>query len=95
MQTQSCASSSPFYNSQGGEDLSSDFHNDLYQFSMETRRWYAAEMRPPKKDKGQEKEEDKEEEAAASASAGEGQRQLFWNCRWAQGQRRGGGGVFC
>ncbi|GAX74960.1 hypothetical protein CEUSTIGMA_g2406.t1 [Chlamydomonas eustigma] len=33
----------------GGEDLSSDFHNDLYQFNFEKRRWFAAEMRAPAK----------------------------------------------
>ncbi|GIL55654.1 hypothetical protein Vafri_11205 [Volvox africanus] len=31
----------------GGEDLSSEFHNDLYTFNFERRRWYAAELRPP------------------------------------------------
>lgn len=34
---------------QGGEDLSSEFHNDLYQFNFEKRRWFVAEIRPPKK----------------------------------------------
>lgn len=32
----------------GGEDLSSEFHNDLYQFNFEKRRWFAAEVRPGK-----------------------------------------------
>ncbi|KAG2454221.1 hypothetical protein HYH02_001255 [Chlamydomonas schloesseri] len=31
----------------GGEDLSSEFHNDLYTFNFERRRWFAAELRPP------------------------------------------------
>ncbi|GLI65322.1 hypothetical protein VaNZ11_008865 [Volvox africanus] len=31
----------------GGEDLSSEFHNDLYTFNFERRRWYVAEVRPP------------------------------------------------
>lgn len=29
----------------GGEDMSSDFHNDLYLFVFDKRRWFAAEMR--------------------------------------------------
>ncbi|KAG2483359.1 hypothetical protein HYH03_017759 [Edaphochlamys debaryana] len=37
----------------GGEDLSSDFHNDLYTFAFERRRWFAAELRPPAKGKQQ------------------------------------------
>ena len=37
---------------QGGEDLSSTFHNDLYTFNFEKRRWFAAEMRIPKKAAG-------------------------------------------
>ncbi|KAJ9507167.1 hypothetical protein QJQ45_004829 [Haematococcus lacustris] len=32
----------------GGLDLSSEFHNDLYCFSCEKRRWFAAELRPSK-----------------------------------------------
>ncbi|KXZ49944.1 hypothetical protein GPECTOR_18g102 [Gonium pectorale] len=35
----------------GGEDLSSEFHNDLYTFSFERRRWFAAELKPPAKGK--------------------------------------------
>eukprot|EP00798_Chlamydomonas_sp_ICE-L_P018504 gene18504-25003_t len=35
--------------SRGGEDMSSEFHNDMYQFSFDKRRWFAAEMRPVKK----------------------------------------------
>lgn len=35
--------------SQGGLDLSSEFHNDLYTFNLDKRRWYAAELRPPPK----------------------------------------------
>jgi hypothetical protein len=31
-----------------GEDLSSDFHNDLYTFNFTSRRWFAAQLRPPK-----------------------------------------------
>ncbi|KAF8055334.1 KLHDC4 [Scenedesmus sp. PABB004] len=31
-----------------GEDLSSEFHNDLYTFSFANRRWFAAQLRPPK-----------------------------------------------
>ena len=29
----------------GGEDMSSDFHNDLYLFVFDKKRWFAAEMR--------------------------------------------------
>ncbi|GFR48646.1 hypothetical protein Agub_g10599 [Astrephomene gubernaculifera] len=36
----------------GGEDLSSEFHNDLYTFNFERRRWFAAELRPPADKKG-------------------------------------------
>jgi len=32
-----------------GEDLSSDFHNDLYAFALDKRRWFAAEMKAPSK----------------------------------------------
>eukprot|EP00879_Flechtneria_rotunda_P026279 GHRR01028011.1.p1 GENE.GHRR01028011.1~~GHRR01028011.1.p1 ORF type:complete len:302 (+),score=148.67 GHRR01028011.1:202-1107(+) len=31
-----------------GEDLSSEFHNDLYTFSFVNKRWFAAQLRPPK-----------------------------------------------
>ena len=50
---------------QGGEDLSSEFHNDLFQFSFDKRRWFAAEMRLPKKALGG-------EDAAATAGSGGG-----------------------
>ncbi|PNW83835.1 hypothetical protein CHLRE_04g217938v5 [Chlamydomonas reinhardtii] len=36
----------------GGEDLSSEFHIDLYKFNFERRRWFAAELRPPADAKG-------------------------------------------
>jgi hypothetical protein len=41
-----------------GEDLSSDFHNDLFTFNFEKRRWFATELRPAVKG------------AAAAAGAG-------------------------
>mmetsp|Transcript_4365 Transcript_4365/g.11848 ORF Transcript_4365/g.11848 Transcript_4365/m.11848 type:complete len:564 (-) Transcript_4365:268-1959(-) len=31
-----------------GLDLCSEFHNDLYTFNLEKRRWFAAELRPSK-----------------------------------------------
>ena len=37
---------------QGGEDLSSEFHNDLYTINFGRRRWFAAELRPPADAKG-------------------------------------------
>ncbi|GBG00053.1 hypothetical protein Rsub_12797 [Raphidocelis subcapitata] len=48
----------------GGEDLSSEFHNDLYTFGFGNRRWFAAELRPPKGSKP--------EGAADDGSGGDG-----------------------
>lgn len=45
----------------GGEDLSSEFHNDLYWFNFNNHRWFAAQLRPPKSSSTT---------AAASASQG-------------------------
>lgn len=46
-----------------GEDLSSEFHNDLYTFNFTNRRWFAAQLRPPKDYKQQ------QDRAADSAAA--------------------------
>jgi len=51
----------------GGEDLSSDFHNDLFQFNFEKRKWFAAELRPPKQ---QQQDGDTVMTDAAGASGG-------------------------
>lgn len=48
----------------GGEDLSSEFHNDLYQFNFEKQRWFAAELRLPK---GASKQGDAAQSSAAAA----------------------------
>mmetsp|Transcript_35362 Transcript_35362/g.89532 ORF Transcript_35362/g.89532 Transcript_35362/m.89532 type:complete len:561 (-) Transcript_35362:2296-3978(-) len=52
----------------GGLDLSSEFHNDLYTFNLDKRRWYAAELRPPAKAKGA----DGKGGEGAEAAGGEG-----------------------
>jgi hypothetical protein len=58
---------------QGGEDLSSEFHNDLYTFNFDRRRWFAAELRPSAAGKG-----------AAGKGAGVGGREGGWAGRcWA------------
>ncbi|PNW78421.1 hypothetical protein CHLRE_09g398200v5 [Chlamydomonas reinhardtii] len=58
----------------GGEDLSSEFHNDLYTFNFERRRWFAAELRPPADAKGKKAgtadAESGTDAAAAAASDG-------------------------
>uniref|UniRef100_A0A383WDZ9 DUF4110 domain-containing protein n=1 Tax=Tetradesmus obliquus TaxID=3088 RepID=A0A383WDZ9_TETOB len=48
-----------------GEDLSSEFHNDLYTFNFNNRRWFAAQLRPPK--------DYKQQQDAAAAAAADGQ----------------------
>ncbi|KAF5841296.1 hypothetical protein DUNSADRAFT_13569 [Dunaliella salina] len=35
-----------------GLDLCSEFHNDLYTFNLEKRRWFATELRPSKESSG-------------------------------------------
>ncbi|KIZ00809.1 Kelch domain-containing protein 4 [Monoraphidium neglectum] len=52
----------------GGEDLSSEFHNDLYTFSCTNRRWFGAELRPSK---AAAKQQQQQEEAAAAVGSGE------------------------
>jgi len=54
-----------------GEDLSSDFHNDLYTFNFTSRRWFAAQLRPPK--------DYKQQQAAASSSWQQQQQQLDYD----------------
>ena len=56
---------------QNGEDLSSEFHNDLYQFLLDKRRWFAAEMRPPaKKSSGQQQQGAEDPESSAGEAIG-------------------------
>lgn len=43
-----------------GDRLFSELFNELYQFNLDTRRWYPVALRPPKKSKA-------EQEAAAAA----------------------------
>jgi N-acetylneuraminic acid mutarotase len=52
----------------GGEDMSSDFHNDLYLFVLDKRRWFAAEMRL-----GQNKDAQEPESSAETSTQGQGQ----------------------
>lgn len=46
-----------------GEDLSSEFHNDLYTFAFTNRRWFAAQLRPPKDYKQQQQQQEEQGQA--------------------------------
>jgi hypothetical protein len=62
-----------------GEDLSSEFHNDLYTFNFTNRRWFAAQLRPPKDYKQQQEQQEQQQEGGSSgegAGAGQQQQQL-------------------
>eukprot|EP00877_Chromochloris_zofingiensis_P007071 jgi/Chrzof1/2617/Cz11g22180.t1 len=48
----------------GGEDLSSEFHNDLYQFNCVSQRWFAAELRPSK---SQQQQQQQQQDAAGTS----------------------------
>lgn len=62
-----------------GEDLSSEFHNDLYVFNFLTRRWYVAALRPPKDYEGaaaagepdQQQQQQQKQLPAAAAAGGQ------------------------
>eukprot|EP00198_Chlamydomonas_reinhardtii_P011937 XP_001701274.1 predicted protein [Chlamydomonas reinhardtii] len=56
----------------GGEDLSSEFHIDLYTINFGRRRWFAAELRPPADAKGKKAgiaDAEAGKDAAAAAAA--------------------------